>query len=146
MENINSIKIGVLSIFGITGSIIANLLGGWDMALQTLILFMAVDYITGLITAGVFKKSNKSETGALESKAGWKGLSKKGVTLLIVLISAQLDRLTGMEVIRDAVIIAYAVNEALSIIENAGLMGIPIPTIITKALDALQNKEGGTND
>lgn len=146
MENMNSIKIGVLSIFGIIGSIIANLLGGWDMALQTLILFMAVDYITGLITAGVFKKSNKSESGALESKAGWKGISKKGVTLFIVLVAAQLDRLTGVEVIRDAVIIAYTVNEALSIIENAGLMGIPIPSIITKALDSLKNKEGGTND
>ena len=116
------------------------------MALQTLILFMAVDYITGLITAGVFKKSNKSESGALESKAGWKGLCKKGVTLFIVLIAAQLDRLTEMEVIRDAVIIAYTINEALSIIENAGLMGIPIPSIITKALDALQSKEGGTDD
>lgn len=142
MESINQAKIIILSAMGIVGSIIANLLGGWDMALQTLILFMAVDYITGLITAGVFKKSNKSESGALESKAGWKGLCKKGVTLFIVLIAAQLDKLTGMEVIRDAVIIAYTVNEALSIIENAGLMGIPIPSIITKALDALQNKEG----
>lgn len=146
MDNMNSIKISILSVLGISGSIIANLLGGWDMALQTLVLFMAVDYVTGLITAGVFKKSIKSESGALESKAGWKGLFKKGVTLLIVLTATQLDKLTGTEIIRDAVIIAYTANEAVSIIENAGLMGVPIPVIIKKAIQVLQNKEGGTND
>jgi len=59
----------------------------------------------------------------LESKAGWKGLLRKGVTLLIVLVSTQLDKMTGTEIMRDAVTVAYVVNEAISIIENAGLMG-----------------------
>jgi len=143
MENINAIKIGAL---GIVGSIIANLLGGWDMALQTLLLFMAVDYITGLIVAGVFKQSKKSETGALDSRAGWKGLFKKGVTLSIVLVAAQLDKVTGTEIIRDAVVIAYIVNEAISILENAGLMGVPIPEIVSKAIEMLKKKEGADND
>jgi len=143
MENINVLKIGVL---GVAGSIIANLLGGWDMALQTLLLFMAVDYITGLIVAGVFKQSKKSETGALDSWAGWKGLFKKGVTLSIVLVAAQLDKVTGTEMIRDAVVIAYIVNEAISILENAGLMGIPIPEIVSKAIEMLKKKEGADND
>ncbi|MGB4440457.1 MAG: phage holin family protein [Sedimentibacter sp.] len=146
MENINNFKIGILSVLGMIGSVVANLLGGWDMALQTLVLFMAVDYVTGLIVAGVFKKSEKSETGALESKAGWKGLLKKGVTLLIVLVATQLDKMTGTEIIRDAVIIAYVVNEAISIIENAGLMGVPIPDIIKRTLEMLKNKEGGTDN
>lgn len=146
MENINNFKIGILSALGMIGSVVANLLGGWDMALQTLVLFMAVDYITGLIVAGVFNKSEKSETGALESKAGWKGLLKKGVTLLIVLVATQLDKMTGTEIIRDAVIIAYVVNEAISIIENAGLMGVPIPDIIKRTLEMLKNKEGGSDD
>ena len=146
MENINNFKIGVLSVLGVLGSIIANLLGGWDMALQTLVLFMTVDYITGLMVAGVFKKSKKSETGALESKAGWKGLLKKGVTILIVLVATQLDRMTGTEIIRDAVVIAYIANEAISIIENAGLMGVPIPDIIKRTLEMLKNKEGADND
>ncbi len=141
MENINNFKIGILSVLGVIGSVITNLLGGWDMALQTLVLFMAVDYITGLIVAGVFKKSEKSEGGALESKAGWKGLFKKGVTLLIVLLATQLDKMTGTEIIRDAVIIAYVVNEAISIIENAGLMGVPIPDIIKRTLEMLKNRE-----
>lgn len=143
MENINAIKIGTL---GIVGSIIANLLGGWDMALQTLLLFMAVDYITGLIVAGVFKQSKKSETGALDSWAGWKGLFKKGVTLSIVLVAAQLDKVTGTEMIRDAVVIAYIVNEAISILENAGLMGVPIPEIVSRAIEMLKKKEGADND
>ncbi len=146
MENINTMKIGILGTLGVVGSIIANLLGGWDMALRTLVLFMAVDYITGLIVAGVFKKSHKSESGALESEIGWKCLSKKGVTLLIVLVSVQLDLITGTEVIRDAVIIAYSINEAISIIENVGLMGMYIPPVIVKAIELLKNKEGENDD
>ena len=63
---------------GALGAAIASLYGGWDAALQTLILFMAVDYVTGLIVAGVFHASPKSRTGALESRAGWKGLIRKG--------------------------------------------------------------------
>ena len=140
MENINSIKASILVAIGIAGSIAANLLGGWDMALQTLIIFMAIDYITGLVVAGVFHNSNKSECGALESRAGWKGLCRKGMTLLIVLVAAQLDKVTGTDVIRNTAIIAYIVNETISIIENAGLMGLPIPSIIRKALDVLYNE------
>ena len=140
MKHINSVKTSILGVVGIVGSIAAKLLGGWDMALQTLILFMAVDYITGLVVAGVFHNSSKTETGTLESRAGWKGLCRKGMTLLIVLVASQLDLITGTEVIRNAVVIAYIVNEAISILENAGLMGLPIPSIIKKALDALQSK------
>lgn len=142
----DNLKINLLSVLGIIGSITANLLGGWDSALQTLILFMAVDYITGMIVAGVFKKSAKSETGAIESKAGWNGILKKGVTLLIVLVATQLDKVTGTEIIRDAVVIAYTVNEGISIVENAGLMGIPIPDIIRRTLEVLKNKENSEND
>ncbi len=142
MGNINIDKVGILGVLGIIGSITASFMGGWDMALQTLLLFMAVDYITGVIVAAVFKKSPKSEMGALDSKAGWKGLLKKGVTLLIVLVSAQLDKITGTEVIRDTVIIAYIANEAISIIENAGLMGVPIPAIIRRAIEVLGKKDG----
>lgn len=134
------IKTSVLAIVGIIGGVITNYLGGWDAALQTLIIFMAIDYLTGLIVAGIFHNSGKSETGALESRAGWKGLCRKGMTLLIVLVATQLDKITGTEVIKDAVIIAYVVNEAISIIENAGLMGLPIPSVITKALDMLSKQ------
>ena len=139
MESITSFKVVMLGILGAVGAFFSSLFGGWDSALTTLVIFMAVDYGTGLLVAGVFKKSSKTESGALESRAGWKGLCRKGMTLLIVLIAARLDMAMGSNFIKDAVVIGYIANETLSIVENAGLMGLPIPTVISKAIDALQN-------
>lgn len=133
-------KEGICTTIGIIGSGIAALFGGFDAALVTLILFMGIDYITGLIVAGVFHKSEKTENGMLESRAGWKGLCRKGVTLLIVLIACRLDLMMGSNFIRDAVVIAFVANETISIIENAGLMGIPIPAAIVRAIEVLKNK------
>ena len=101
---------------------------------------MAIDYITGLIVAGVFHASPKTETGTLESRAGWKGLIRKGETLLIVLVACRLDAVMGSSFVRDAAVIAFVANETISIIENAGLMGLPIPAVITKAVDILKQK------
>ena len=75
-------KATLCTILGIVGAAIAALLGGWDMALKTLCIFMAIDYVSGLIVAGVFKASTKSESGALESRAGLKGLLRKMAMLL----------------------------------------------------------------
>ena len=139
MENATNIKIAILTGLGAVGAFLSSLFGGWDGALTTLVIFMAIDYVTGLIVAGVFKKSSKTESGTLESRAGWKGLCRKGMALLIVLIAARLDMAMGSNFIKDAVVIGYIANETLSIVENAGLMGLPIPTVISKAIDALQN-------
>ena len=114
--------------------------GGWTAGMTTLIIFMAIDYLSGLVVAGVFKKSNKTESGALESKAGWKGLARKCMTLLFVLIAYRLDLLLNTAYIRDAVVIGFCANELISIVENAGLMGLPLPAVITKALEVLKNK------
>lgn len=130
------------STVGIVGGVIAAMFGGWSEALITLIVFMSIDYATGLIVAGVFKKSKKSESGALESRAGFKGLCRKGVALLIVLVAVRLDIVMHTSYIKDAVIIAFIANESISIIENAGLMGIPIPGVIAKAIDVLKEKDG----
>ena len=115
----------------------------------TLVSMMVIDYLTGVLVAGVFHNSPKTENGALESKAGWKGLCRKGMTLLIVLVAARLDIILGTGFIRDAVIIGYIANETISIIENAGLMGVPIPEAIKKAIEVLQQKgsedNGGSN-
>lgn len=127
-------------ICGIAGSFLVFLFGPWNGAMATLITFMAIDYISGIILAGVFGKSPKTKNGALESRAGWKGLVRKGVTLLIVLVAYQIDLMINTEYIRDAVIIAFIVNESISIIENASLMGIPIPKQITKAIEILKEK------
>ena len=127
-------------IIGAIGGFFTTLFGGWTAGMTTLVLFMAIDYISGLIVAGVFKKSTKSESGALESKAGWKGLARKGMTLLFVLIAYRLDLLLGTTYIRDAVVIGFCANELVSIVENAGLMGLPLPAIIVKAIDVLRRK------
>ena len=125
----------------IAGGVISQAFGGWDAAMMTLLIFMAIDYVSGLIVAGVFQASDKSETGALNSAACWQGLLKKGMTLVIVLVAARLDIVLGTAFVRDAVVIAYIVNETISIIENAGLMGLPVPDVIMQAIEQLQGKE-----
>lgn len=130
-----------ITVMGIAGAAIGALLGGWDSALTTLVIFMAVDYITGLIVAGVFKKSGKTKTGALESRAGFMGICKKGVMLLVVMIGYRLDLTMGTTIVKDGIVMAFIANEAISIIENAGLMGIPMPNALTKAVDVLKSKE-----
>ena len=135
-----AVKDYVCFAIGAIGSMIASLFGGWDASLQTLVIFMAIDYITGLIVAGVFHASPKTETGTLESRAGWKGLIRKGETLLIVLVACRLDAVIGSNFVRDAAVIAFVANETISIIENAGLMGLPIPEVIIKAVDILKQK------
>ena len=131
----------ICTIIGIIGSSIASLFGGWTASLTTLLIFMGIDYFTGLIVAGVFHNSPKTDTGALESRAGFKGLIRKFMILLFVLIGYRLDLAVGTTYIRDAVCIAFIANELLSIVENAGLMGIPIPAVITNAIDILKKKE-----
>ena len=130
----------ICAIFGIIGGIVASAFGGWSAALTTLLIFMGIDYVSGLIVAGVFHASPKSENGALESRAGWKGLIRKCMTLLAVLIGARLDILLGTAYIKDAMVIAFCVNELLSIIENWGLMGLPMPKVMSDAVELLKAK------
>ncbi len=139
-------KTGICATIGLIGSVIASFFGGWTSAMTTLLIFMAVDYISGIIVAGVFHKSTKSASGALESRAGWKGLCRKVFTLLVVLVAARLDIVLQMDIICNAVIIAFITNEVISIVENAGLMGIPIPRAIMKAIDILKTKSEGVDE
>ena len=101
---------------------------------------------TTLIVAGVFHNSKKTSTGTLESRTGWKGLCRKCMTLLFVLVAYRLDLAIGVDYIRDAVIIGFIANELISIVENAGLMGIPLPAVITGAIDILTQKADKKGD
>ncbi|WP_370768954.1 phage holin family protein [Ruminococcus callidus] len=132
----------ICTVVGVVGSFVAGLFGGWDASLVTLLLFMGIDYITGLAVAAC-GKSPKSDTGRLSSKIGWRGIAKKCVSLLLVLVAVRLDITFGTSYIRDAVCIAFTVNELISITENAGLLGVPLPTVITKAIELLQSKGKG---
>lgn len=130
----------VFSFIGIIGGIISTAFGGWNAALTTLVIFMCIDYSTGLMVAGIFKKSKKTDNGSLESRAGFKGLCRKGVILLIVLVACRLDLILGSDFVRDAVCFSFIANESLSILENAALMGIPIPTVIARSIEVLRAK------
>lgn len=125
---------------GMIGSAICWAFGGWDAAIGALLICMAVDYVSGSLVALVFHKSNKTESGAYNSAYGLKGLCKKGMMLLFVLVAVQVDLILGTEYVRDAVCIGFCTNEILSIIENLGLAGIPMPQAVTKALEQLQSK------
>lgn len=135
----------ICTVVGMVGGFIASLFGGWNTGLVTLLIFMSIDYLSGLIVAGVFHNSPKTGTGTLESRAGWKGLCRKCMTLLFVLIAYRLDLALGINYIRDSVILGFMTNELISIVENAGLMGLPLPAVITKAIDVLTKKAESDN-
>ena len=141
------IKNCVLAALAAVGSVVAHELGGWDAAMQVLVALMAADYITGLLVAAVWQRSNKSATGALDSKAGFKGLLKKGVVLLLVWLGVLLDNAMGAAYIRMAVILFFIGNEGISLLENVGLMGVPYPAFLRRALEALkeQGDRGGSH-
>jgi toxin secretion/phage lysis holin len=130
----------IFTTIGIIGAFIAQLFGGWTQGMTTLVILMIVDYIMGILVAAVFGTSKKTDDGKLESRAGWKGLVRKGVTLLIILVATRIDMLMGTTFVRDAAVIGFSANELLSIVENAGLMGIPMPKVITDAVEVLQNR------
>ena len=126
------------TVLGVVGSAVCWAFGGWDAAMAALLVCMCVDYISGSLVALVFHNSSKTESGAYNSTYGLKGLCKKGLMLLFVLVAVQIDRMLGADYVRDAVCIGFSVNEILSIIENLGLAGIPMPEAIIKALEQLQ--------
>lgn len=127
------------TLFGLLGAALSWAFGGWDAGLTALVVCMSVDYISGSLVALVFHKSNKSETGSYNSTYGLKGLCKKCLMLLFVIVAVQADRLMGGDFVRDAVCIGFATNEILSIVENLGLAGVPMPQAVVKALEQLQN-------
>lgn len=122
------------------GTFIAKVLGGWDHAMVLLVALMAADYVTGVLVALVWKRSPKTA-----SAAGFRGLLKKGVILVVVWVAVLLDRALGVDYIRLAVILFFAGNEGLSFMENLGLMGVPFPTFVQRMFEALreQGDEGG---
>lgn len=122
------------SIVGVAGGIATYLLGGWDIAMITLAIFMILDYITGMCASFITKKWN-SETGAI-------GLVKKGSIILLVILGVFLDRLTtgGTWLFRNVIVMFYIANEGLSVIENCGRIGLPIPKRLLDALEQLRNE------
>lgn len=146
MNNFVQIKNLVLAALAAAGAAVTQALGGWDISLKALVAFMAVDYVTGLIVAGVFRRSPKTERGALSSRAGFIGLLRKCDILLLVLLAAMLDNITGSGFIRTGVCLFFTANEGLSILENLGLMGVPYPQFLRDMLEAMRKKNDDGED
>lgn len=131
---------------GMAAGLVSWLIGGFDTPVVALVVCMAVDYVTGLIVAGVFHTSPKTPGGGLDSQVGWRGLARKCVTLLLVVVANLADVLLGQCCIRDAVVIGFCANECLSILENAGRMDIRIPQALTDALERLSMEDCDDGD
>lgn len=140
MEKFYSLKDAVSTLGGIAGGFVVMAFGGWSDGLTTLLILMIVDYLTGLVVAGLFQASKKTESGGLESRAGWKGLCRKVLTLLIVMVAYRIDVALGLDYLMNAAVIGFILNELISLVENAGLMGVPMPSAIKKAIDVLTSK------
>lgn len=114
--------------------ILTGLLGGWDLALEILLIIMAIDYLTGV--AGAFK------TKTLSSSKGYMGIIKKASIFAIVILAAQIDRITGnsSHLFRNSTAFFFVANDALSVLENVGELGIELPYFLKNALIKLREK------
>ena len=128
-----SIKFDICGLFAGLGTVLVYMFGGIDVAMQCLLIAIAIDYVSGLIKAYVTK--------TLDSKIGFKGILKKIGILCIVCLAVLLDRISGESgAIRTLVIYYFVANEGLSILENLSIAGLPIPQSIKKALQALKKE------
>lgn len=137
------IKNSVLTLGAAVGAYLAQSLGGWDAAMRVLVALMAADYATGVLLALVWQKSRKSRSGGLDSKAGFKGICRKCMILVLVWLGVLLDDAMGTSYVRTAVILFFVGNEGISLLENLGLMGIPFPSVLRRALEALREQGDG---
>lgn len=134
------VKNSLLAGLAVVGTAVAEGLGGFDAALEVLVALMVADYVTGILVAGFWQNSTKTECGGLSSQVCFQGLIKKMMVLLLVYIGVQLDEATGNDYIRTAVIFFFIGNEGISLLENFALMGVPFPSFIQNALEALQEQ------
>ena len=137
----------VIKALAAAGGAIAGWFGGFDTMLLVLVACMVLDYATGLIVAWM-GKSQKTESGHLDSKVGFVGIGKKALMMLVVLMAALLDRALGTEsaVFRTMMIWFYIANEGLSILENLSMAGVPFPAGVLRALEQLREKSNDNPD
>jgi toxin secretion/phage lysis holin len=135
----DNIKLYIVAALGAIGGALSWAFGGWDKSIIALVTLMGIDFALGLILA-VLGKSNKTKSGALSSEAGLRGIAKKVGMLLLIIFGVTIDRYAGIDFCRDAVCVALIANEAISLLENFGLLGLPIPQKLKSAIEILQTK------
>lgn len=133
------------SVLGVLATIGTKLFGGWTPKLSIVIIMMGIDLFAGFMVAAVFNNSPKSETGAADSKAMFKGLCKKIMMICLLAVAHQIDKALGVDYIMLATTYGFIANEALSIVENAGLMGIVKSDVLMNAIEVLKNKSNKTD-
>lgn len=133
MKNYLSLAIGTISTF------IANLYGGWSNALTTLVIFMIIDYITAIVQ-GIMGKSLKTENGKLNSSVGFKGLFKKIMILLMVLVGHRIDITFNFSYVKDVITLSYICNEFISIVENLTFIGLDKLPIFDKVAKIIKKE------
>ncbi|AKL96605.1 toxin secretion/phage lysis holin [Clostridium aceticum] len=133
MENISSI---IKTSLAIIGGAASYLLGGWSHLLGVLLFFVVLDYISGIVAATV--------NGELSSATGFKGIAKKVFIFALVVVANMIDMSLGNgNILKDATIFFYLANESISIIENAGRIGVDIPKSLERAVEILKDKGEG---
>lgn len=135
-QTISSALMGLLAF-------VLGLLGGWDASLGLMFLLMALDMISGMVLA-FLGRSSQTPGGHFDSRKLFLGLSRKLLMLLMVILGSALDSLLNSQLARLAVLGFYSANEALSIIENAALCGLPFPKGLLKALERFRDQQDHT--
>ena len=142
----NETKIMICTILGGIGANLSLIFGEWTESMTTLAIMMGIDYIMGIMIASVFKKSEKSKNGGINSRSAWMGICKKVGTLLLVAVAYRIDVSMKTNFLKDGVCVAFITSEGISIIENARVMGLPIPEILVNALDGLKGGKDGKDN
>lgn len=125
----NSISVA----FGVIGGLVVSFLGGWDGLAITLVSFIVLDWITGLLKA-IYNKN-------LSSYTGFRGIIKKVVILIVVGVTVLLENNMGIPAIREIVMMFFIANEGISLLENVSQMGVPFPEKLKDILIQLRNKD-----
>lgn len=135
-------KLNTVTVIATTGlsMLFTAAFGGFDYIIQTLLLFMLIDLLTAIAVSIVFQTSPKTQTGTFRTSEFCKGIFRKFAILACIIIAVRLDGLLGTNYVRNSVCILFCVNEATSIFENIGLMGIKIPTFLENCLDVLKQR------
>lgn len=125
---------------GLCGGFLTSFLGEYTAGVKSLLIFIAVDCLTGLLVAAAFKNSKKTQNGGMSSGIAFKGICQKIFMISLIGICHQLDAILQVSYLREIAIFAFLANELLSIVENAGLMGVPVPKMLKDTIDILNKK------
>lgn len=123
------------------GAFFLSLIGGWSPLVEALCLFILLDVTTGLVQTCYFGKSRKTASGKFSSTVMYRGILRKGMIFLVLIIGARFDLVFGTEYILEAVMLFYLVQESLSVCENLSACGLPMPQVLKKILDVLDERK-----